>query len=274
MRSRSTSVYTKRPPVQAPKTNIANAIENECDLELSPLPPLKKVYSADEFNALFSDFGPLIQGKFRDFIEDMKTSPRSSMESTTTSAETNFTDTLSCSNIVFDDILEEEALTKIQKTTKSMVIGSRNSGKHYLLDTLFPETQLPITNKQPFDLVIKTTEKANFLLKHHFWLKESQNVDTRFESLINEYYKSCSIFLIIYDTTQEKCFELLDKELEQILSIKSGQDVNIALLCKNKDDRKQKSVAINELINKHKVDNCMNVDISLGIPEDLKLLFG
>lgn len=106
--------------------------------------------------------------------------------------------------------------TKCSKVFKAMIIGLTGTGRHSLLNHVFPDKK-PDQGKKirnPFDLVIKNQEKEDVSNTFKFWLRDPS--DEKIDPLINVYYKSINCYIFIYKTDNPRSFECLEKAVAKI----------------------------------------------------------
>ena len=97
-----------------------------------------------------------------------------------------------------------------------MVMGTTSSDGYGLVNSGFQTENdlelMPIN--QTMDLIIKTIENQG--LKCFFWIKTLE--DSRFNNLMNVYYKSTSIFIFVYSTSDRNSLNLAEVAIQQVLA--------------------------------------------------------
>jgi GTPase SAR1 family protein len=230
MRNRGASVFAKQSPFKA---QVAQPV---CSIILDAIvePVCNKKLTAEETSKLFEDFGPVTKNSslFKDvFSGDLETSGSELAETCSTTCSNRNSSWSTCKDDT-EDIFEEEN-TKQQKLFRCMTIGSRESGKHALVNAICPESEGQADSssfKQEFDLVTKRVETENDVKRYHFWLKEPRAGQKCYKSVISAYYKSCSTYFLVYNINDRTSFECLEREIQMIIDAKAGREVLLMLI--------------------------------------------
>lgn len=156
-----------------------------------------------------------------------------------------------------------------QKCFRVMVIGSRNMGKRSFVNSLFsPEAYSPSCYKQSFDLITKTATDGGFTKRYNFYLKEQDDAQKDYKSILNVYYQACSVIFFIYNPNREDAMTLLDKELgslkDTIRSDRTKQNKqSIVLIANNTGEESGTSFCSEEFENlKEKFDIKLNFELT------------
>lgn len=283
MRSRSSSVYSKRPPVQqsAPISSLTQ------DLTAPSSPKQIEAYSPQEKIEMFMDFGPMSLTEDKDkFWGDFKskdhaktsTSPKHILDDSDSFIAENSTMYGSQDRRVMHNFLDLDADDKsMTKSLRAMVIGDKNVGKRSLLKAVVPELfedheQSP---KQQFDLISKTISKPSHSERYNFWLKELDNNQKLSQVLFDTYYKTCSVFFLVYDVTSKSSFFRLDEELYLLQEACKDKEPTIILIGNKRGSSLKKEVDFQEvalLKEKYNIGLFMEVDILNETPSELRLI--
>lgn len=222
MRSRSASVYAKQSPLKAPETQST----------ITPAPkPVAKLSQAD-VSKLFEDFGPLYEStSFKDsFSGDFSqcsSSPSDNFESTASNSlntvRSRGASGHSCESIFGDDI-------KSVKMVRGMVIGSQEVDRLQLVNNLYSadHQDAPAVGQQKFDLVTRKVEKETVTEKYQFWIKETGS-ERKHAALYNVYYKTSSVFFLVYNKEDRATFECLEHEIQLIKEANKNKEVLFVL---------------------------------------------
>jgi len=129
-----------------------------------------------------------------------------------------------------DDNVEREYFMRC------VVIGGENTGKHSLINANFSEELVQTPAKTSADLLLKTAVRSNTTKKYHFWVRTLGDNDTATkEAIWNTYYKFANAFVFVYDTTDKKSFEALEKAVRNVLQV-VPQDKFFGVLVGTKND--------------------------------------
>jgi GTPase SAR1 family protein len=144
-----------------------------------------------------------------------------------------------------DSMLEEKS--KIEYHLKTMMIGSRNTGKHSLINASFhdsqKEDQVLEDSQNCFDLIIKRKEDITSMKKYHFWIQEL--VDNRYDTYIKLYYPAVQCFIFVYSVDDHKSFEDIEKSIAMLKTEIPHQKFR-GILIANKNDKLNREVTYEE----------------------------
>jgi len=278
MRSRSTSVYAKRPPV-----NQSETAPQDVKATPSSNSEPRKSSTLQQKIELFEDFGPMsltedkdkFMGDFK--FKEAKLSPQYNDDSYSFSRE-NSTMLGSYDCDFMRELIESDAEEKsLSKVLRAMVIGAKNVGKRSLLRAVLPElledqNQSP---KQQFDLITKTISKPNHSERYNFWLKEVDTNQKLSQDLFSSFYKTSSVFFLVYDVENKSSFFRLDEELCFIQEACKEKDPTIILIGNKRGNNCKKAVDFQEvalLKEKYSIGLFMEVDILNETPNELRLI--
>jgi len=119
---------------------------------------------------------------------------------------------------------------------RCVVIGGENTGKHSLINANFSEELVQASHNNGADLLLKTAVRSKTTKKYHFWVRTlSDNDNATTEAIWNTYYKCANAFVFIYDTTDKKSFEALEKAVRNVLQV-VPQDKFFGVLVGTKND--------------------------------------
>jgi GTPase SAR1 family protein len=162
--------------------------------------------------------------------------------------------------------IEEMASPLLRKqliTKKIMVIGSKGAGKHSTINSAFrsqdEEELVPL--QQTMDFISKTEEQGTLQTKYHFWIREL--CDHKFDSVIQVYYRTISMFIFMYSITDRSSYEALEEAMEAVRK-EVPQEKFVGILIANKGDGiKQREVSHAEGISlKEKFNIASFLDLS------------
>jgi len=129
-----------------------------------------------------------------------------------------------------DDDVEREYFMRC------VVIGGENTGKHSLVNANFSEELVQAPHKNGADLLLKTAVRSRTTKKYHFWVRSLSDNDTATkEAIWSAYYKTANTFVFVYDTTDKKSFEALEKAVRNVLQV-VPQDKFFGALVGTKND--------------------------------------
>ena len=128
------------------------------------------------------------------------------------------------------------------KKFKIVFLGDQNVGKscvisRYVYDSFDEGSNATIG----VDFVVKSVYHHGNTYKIHFWDTAGQE---RFHSLIPSYIKDCQIAVLVYDVSNRKTFENIDKWISKIKD-ERGDDINLGLMA-NKIDVLNREVTTEE----------------------------
>jgi hypothetical protein len=287
MRSRSTSIYAKRPPERLnenSRKSWAPGMRDEVPdfPDIPEVQGLRKHHSVGSNPVLFEDFGPMCKVEFKDnFIGDFDKKGSNSKESHSpdnynhNSRTSTFMSSLSFG--VDHELAEfQDSEEQKQKIFRGMFIGSRNVGKRSLINAMFPSSEESFPEKKEFDLVMRAIETETCGEKYRFWLKEPMRDGKYPQCLFNTYYKSCSMFFFVYDVDDKASLDPLEKELKLILqALGTDKDHMFILIGNKKEDSGESNVTGNEaayLKEKYNMKLQLEVNIMKETPLELKCL--
>jgi GTPase SAR1 family protein len=128
-------------------------------------------------------------------------------------------------------------------TKKIMVIGSRGAGKHHTINSAFQSQDgkdlVPL--QQTMDFILKTEEQGTIETKYHFWIRELN--DHKFDSVINVYYRTISMFIFMYSITDRNSFEALEEAIEAVRKEVPSEKFVGVLIANKGDGRKSREVS-------------------------------
>jgi len=129
-----------------------------------------------------------------------------------------------------DDDVEREYFMRC------VVVGAENTGKHSLISANFSEELVQAPQKNGVDFLLKTAIRSKTTKKYHFWVRSLSDRDSSTkEAIWKAYYKTATTFVFVYDTTDKKSFEALDKAVKNVLQV-VPQDKFFGVLVGTKND--------------------------------------
>ena len=100
------------------------------------------------------------------------------------------------------------------KQIKVMVIGTKDTGRHTLIDSMFEKKNIEqFKMRNALDLMIKRQTKKDRMEIFKFWIKDANQ--NNFDQLIKVHYKTIKLYIFIYKTTDQKSFDCLQAAIEQ-----------------------------------------------------------
>jgi len=146
---------------------------------------------------------------------------------------------------------EDQAILP-QKFYRVMVIGPRDVGKRSFVNGLFSSNGGSVkSQKQPFDLIVKTVADGIHNKRYNFWLKESEGLRKNYNSIYNVYYETCSVIFLVYNSEEDNSMNFIEKELESLQGINSRKNKKIVVLDTNNSPRNSEQPQLEELKSKY-----------------------
>jgi len=271
MKQRRASVHIKQSPFKTSSSEADNSSLKQTPFYSPPLNSRK--LTVTESSKLFEDFGPVNKCNYKDaFSGDFKNSNSESFDTCSTAVPSIscLTKSHSLSQAMSEEFFEE---SKVYKSFRGMVIGSKNSGKHFLVNAICPESNFErsFCPKQEFDLLARKIETDTIIKRYHFWLKEA-NKKLKFNFLLPVYYRDCKMFFFVYNTNDASTFKCLDREIHLIKEANPGRNLLLVLIG-NKIHGTKNIVSFREamgLKQKHKMQLFRETDLSKESLQDIQ----
>jgi len=150
-----------------------------------------------------------------------------------------------------ETIIDEEA-NRPQKCYRVMVIGSRNTGKRSFVNSLFSSDECsPSSYKQSFDLITKIATEGSFTKRYNFYLKEQDDAQKDYKSILNFYYQACSAIFLIYNPDREDFLNQIEKELQALknalyMDSRKQNKQSIVLIANNQGENSEVKINMEE----------------------------
>jgi small GTP-binding protein len=155
-------------------------------------------------------------------------------------------------------------------TMKIIVLGEANVGKSSILNQMVHKN---------FDLIYSTTIGVDFYCKHiiyndlhyklHIWDTAGQE---KFANLINNYYRTASCAIVVFDITNYTSFNKIDKCIETFNS-HTNSERPIILVGNKLDLHRIREVSIEEAINKSYEYNTVYLECSAKRDNNIQNIF-
>jgi len=135
--------------------------------------------------------------------------------------------------------------------TRCVMIGARRTGKHELIKANFlnDKNEVPHTNTG-VNFVNKSKTNFSTIRKYHFWVNTLGEEDSMVKKTVwKTYYKYATAFVFVYDTTNKKSFEALEKAVQSVLEVVPQEQFFGILLGTKNDINEQREVDCEDINN-------------------------
>jgi len=174
----------------------------------------------------------------------------------------HFIDTSDSTTTADEEAFEDQA-NLLQKFYRVMVIGPRAVGKRSFVNGLFSSNGGSVkSQKQPFDLIVKTVTDGIHNKRYNFWLQESEGLRKNYHSIYNVYYETCSVIFLVYNSEEENSMNFIERELDSLKEINAKKNKNIVVLDTNINPKDSDCLQLEEL--KSRYGFRMSLELSRG----------
>jgi len=174
----------------------------------------------------------------------------------------HFIDTSDSTTTADEEAFEDQA-NLLQKFYRVMVIGPRAVGKRSFVNGLFSSNGGSVkSQKQPFDLIVKTVTDGIHNKRYNFWLQESEGLRKNYHSIYNVYYETCSVIFLVYNSEEENSMNFIERELDSLKEINAKKNKNIVVLDTNINPKDSDYLQLEEL--KSRYGFRMSLELSRG----------
>jgi GTPase SAR1 family protein len=134
---------------------------------------------------------------------------------------------------------------------RCVLIGAKDTGKHELIRANFTEDKNEVPHaKTGVNFVNKFKKNYNTWRKYHFWVNTLSEDDSITKQVVwKTYYKYANAFVFVYDTTNKKSFEALEKAVKSVLEVVPQEQFFGILLGTKNDLKEQREVDCEDIIN-------------------------